>query len=419
MNEKAILVGLELEGNRGSFEVSMDELESLAESAGAQVHFVLTQSSSRIDPRYYIGSGKVDEVRSLVEDYEIDTVIFNNELSGSQIKNLEEKINAKIIDRTNLILDIFASRAKTTEAVLQVELAQAKYMLPRLQGYGNYLSRLAGGIGTRGPGEQQLETDRRHIRRQIKNISDSLIRQEKNRELNRQRRFKSQIPVVSMVGYTNVGKSTIMNQILKQTGSLEDKQVYADDRLFATLETSHRRIESEETPPIILADTVGLIRDLPIELVEAFKSTLEEISYSDLLMVVLDASTEDLSRQEKTIRETISDLKGDSIKKVFVYNKIDLVNHKPITRPEQNKDSIFISANSDKDIEELIAFIGKKLNENKSLTKVLIPYREGKLINDLIESHKPEKKVLDEGMLLELHLDDEELERLGEYIVEE
>ncbi len=416
LKEKAILIGLELPENHTGFEESMNELEHLAHSAGAKVELIATQSLSRVLPTTYIGAGKVEEIKELIQAHDIDLAIFNNELSGSQLKNLEDQLGVKIVDRTNLILDIFATRARSTESVLQVELAQAKYRLPRLAGFGNYLSRLGGGIGTRGPGEQQIETDRRHIRRQISNIEKRLDKQEGARSITRKRRQSSSVPVVSLLGYTNVGKSTIMNRLLATSDGKEEKRVYADDLLFATLETSHRRIDPPEGQPFILSDTVGLIRDLPIDLVEAFQSTLEEVIYADLILVVLDASAEDLDRQFDTINDTLENLKAGDIPVAYVYNKIDLTENVGLIAPKTRRDnSIYISALEDEGIKELLKLIEDQLNLSRSQVEVEIPYTEAALISSLIDKYNPEKSEGDWGMKMTLYLNDKEKKDLEEY----
>ncbi len=397
MKEKVIIVGLKLPENRGSFEDSMNELEALAESAGAEVIGRVDQSADRIDAKTFIGSGKAIEIKELAENMEADSIIINHELSGSQIKNLEDTIEKKIIDRTNLILDIFALRAKSVESVLQVELAQANYRLPRLTGYRNYLSRTGGGIGTRGPGEQQLETDRRHIRRQISAIKSRLQKQVDNREITRKQRKSSELPVVSLLGYTNAGKSTIMNRLIEYTGKDSEKKVYADDRLFATLDTRHVRISPKDQNSFILADTVGLIRDIPVNLIEAFKSTLEEIRYADLILVVLDASSENLERQKQAINETIADLEVGHIPVIKVYNKMDMVKDSLLINADSKSEkSIFISALDDDGIKVLLTAINEILNADLIEEKILIPYNDPSTTNFIIDNYNTSKRIMTE-----------------------
>lgn len=405
MREKVILVGLDTRDKRLEFEESMDELEALAESAGAEVLARMVQVSERPDPRYYIGSGKALELKDMAGSLEADSLIFNNELSGSQIKNLEKLIGVKIVDRTNLILDIFAMRARTKEAVFQVKLAQAEYILPRLSGYNDKLSRQAGGIGTRGPGEQQLELDRRKIRGEISRLKDRLMKLSKNRDVNRRARTRSDLPVVSMLGYTNAGKSTLMNSFLDMASSESEKRVYADDRLFATLETSHRLIECDNHKSFILADTVGIIRDLPINLIEAFKSTLEDISYSDYILLVIDGSSKNLSRQMVAIKEIIEDLEIGHIPMIEVYNKRDLDSFDVLgVRGSISDSSITISARDEEDVGRLLDLIWKKINSSKVFCKVMIPYSQPALISRLIEKYSPDKVYADEGVFMDLYL---------------
>ncbi|MDO5717996.1 MAG: GTPase HflX [Tissierellia bacterium] len=419
MSERVIIVGLKLPENRETFEESMEELDALVESAGAEVIARVDQAAASIDPRTFIGRGKAEEIRDIAEDSDIDTIVLNYELSGSQIKNLEEIIDKKIIDRTSLILDIFAFRAKTVESVLQVKLAQANYRLPRLVGYRNYLSRTGGGIGTRGPGEQKLETDRRHIRREMDSIKARLKKQKKNRSLNRKLRKSSETPVVALLGYTNAGKSTIMNRLLEITDKEEDKSVYADDRLFATLDTSHRRISPEHGKTFILSDTVGLIRDIPVNLIEAFKSTLEGIAYADLILIVLDASSENLSRQKEAIRQTIDDMDISDIPKIEVFNKMDVVEDPILLTPGTLSDeSIFISALEDEGINKLLESIESKLSKGEVELNLLIPYDEPALINNLIERYKARNiQKNKDGMKMTINVNKGEANRLKGYEV--
>lgn len=420
MAEKVILVGLRTDENSDNFDESMAELERLADSAGAEVIAVMVQNAKSIDSKTYIGSGKAIELREMADRLSCDSIIVNNELSGSQIKNLEEVVDKKIVDRTNLILDIFASRAKTVEARLQVELAQAKYRLPRLIGYSKNLSRTGGGIGTRGPGEQKLETDRRHIRRQIDAIKEKLDKQTENRKLNRKQRTKSKIPLVSLVGYTNAGKSTIMNKVLSHSDSDDSKIVYADDRLFATLETSHRKIDNKDRREFILSDTVGLIRDIPINLIEAFKSTLEEVKYSDLILMVLDASDSNIQSQKKAIEDVLKDLEIGQIPIIEVYNKMDMIfEDLDLTKSISAEETIYISAKKDDDILLLLDVIDKHIRKNHIDMDILIPFDKMYLVNKLIVEE--EAKIVDNlenGVRLKLSCSLKLYESLKEYLYE-
>ena len=414
MKEKSIIIGLETDDNYKDYDQSMEELRSLAESAGAEV-LARADQRGRPNPKTFIGSGKLEEIKEMAENMEVDSLIFNTELSGSQIRNIESKTGKKIVDRTTLILDIFAQRARTKESVLQVSLAQAQYILPRLAGYGKELSRTGGGIGTRGPGEQQIETDRRHVRAQISKIKKSLEVQEKNRQTKSKKRRESPISLVSLVGYTNVGKSTIMNKVIDLVEADKDG-VYADDRLFATLETSHRSVNYKGTP-FVLADTVGLIEDLPVNLIEAFKSTLEEVRDSDLILVVLDASTQNINRQLSSITKTLEDMEAGDTDRLLVYNKVDMDQG---LRPKLDDKTIDISAYKDEDITRLLDEIKEILDQDKILVKLLIPYKDADLYAKLRDKYSElEADHLDEGIFLEANLTKKEYERLKEYEVQQ
>lgn len=360
MKEKAILVGCELPTNEERFAESMKELQALTETANGKVVHIVTQKRQRIDPAYYIGKGKLKEIATLLESDEIDLIIFNDELSVSQLRNLSDYFQIKIVDRTQLILDIFAARARSKEGKLQVELAQLKYMLPRLAGQGAALSRLGGGIGTRGPGETQLEIDRRHIRRRIQALETQLKKIVQHRTLYKQRRKKNDVFQVTLVGYTNAGKSTLFNRI-----SGEDS--FAEDKLFATLDPLTRKLDLSLPIPVLLTDTVGFIQDLPTELVAAFRSTLEEVADADLILHVIDASHEHFSEHEKTVNRLLKDLNADRIPKIHVYNKKDLVTSRIL--PFSSEESLFISAFDDGDIQRLLSVIKEKIINQ------FIPYR--------------------------------------------
>jgi len=346
--ERAVLVGV-IESSKD--EGSMEELKALAETAGAYVVGVVTQRRKGIDSAHYIGKGKLEELKAFIEANQIDVVIVNDELSGSQIKNMEDILGVKIVDRTCLILDIFARRARTRESKLQVELAQLKYRLPRLVGLGGQLSRLGGGIGTRGPGETKLETDRRHIQNRIKAIEKKLSKIERHRNLYRQRRAKNRVPVISIVGYTNAGKSTLFNALTKAKS-------YVEDKLFATLDTSARRLILSSGRQAILVDTVGFIRDLPHDLVEGFKSTLEEVRYSDLLLHVIDITSPDMDEKIRVVEKVLSELDAIDIPRLDVFNKIDLVETGSIVN---NKRAIYVSAKTGIGLEALKEAIERQL----------------------------------------------------------
>ncbi|MCD6482127.1 MAG: GTPase HflX, partial [Candidatus Izimaplasma sp.] len=331
---KAILVGADLKTN-GLIDYYMDELKSLALAKNIEVLYTITQSINKITSNLYIGSGKVKEIKTFVDNLEANLVIFNNELSGSQIRNLETEIGVRVIDRTLLILDIFASRAKTKEAILQVEIAQLEYMLPRLSGLRDSLGRQQGGIGSRGPGEKKLELDRRKIEADRFKLINELKEIVKARKIQRKNRSRSNIRKIAIVGYTNAGKSTLLNTLIDYTHRDIDKQVYVENMLFATLETSTRHIILENKKEFIATDTVGFVSNLPHNLIESFKSTLEEITEADLLVHVVDTSNEFYEKQIDVTNKTLEEIGVHNIPIVYIYNKYDLLDEqiKPLHYP--------------------------------------------------------------------------------------
>ena len=324
---KAVLVGADFQNNN-SIDYYMQELKNLAEARGIEVVYSMTQAVSKITPNFYIGSGKVQEVKNFVTNLEADMVIFNNELSGSQIRNLEEQIDVRVIDRTLLILDIFASRAKTKEAMLQVEIAQLEYMLPRLNGLMESLGRQQGGIGSKGPGEKKLELDRRRIEADRSRLKKELNEIVKARKVQRKNRLKSNVKKVALVGYTNSGKSTLINKFIEFTTNAIDKKVYVENMLFATLETSTRHIVLSNNKEFTATDTVGFVSNLPHTLIESFKSTLEEITEADLLIHLVDASNEFYEEQIKITNQTLKEIGVNDIPVIYIYNKSDLLTEK-------------------------------------------------------------------------------------------
>ena len=351
-------------------EVSMKELASLTETAGGTVEATLIQKREAPEPGTYLGSGRLLETRELVERLEIDLVIADDELSPSQVRHLEDALGVRVIDRTALILDIFAGRARTSEGKLQVELAQISYSLPRLTGRGKALSRLGGGIGTRGPGESQLETDRRHLRRRMVSLRRELDEMEKRRMLSRNRRKKVGVETVAIVGYTNAGKSTLMNR-------LTDAGVLAQDKLFATLDPTARKLALPDGRNVVLVDTVGLIRRLPHSLVEAFHSTLEEAVYADVILNVCDASDSQCAEHLEVTREVLRELGCLEKPILSVMNKWDLVEGSPIL-PFLG-DAVRISAKDGRGIDELLSRIAKALPATRRQVTVLLPYDQGAL----------------------------------------
>ena len=379
---RAILAGVDT--GEYDAEISMDELEELAETAGAVTVCRIIQKRPAIESATILGEGKIEELSAAAKDLDAQLIIFDMELSPSQIRNIEDITSVRVIDRTMLILDIFAGRAVTNEGKLQVELAQLKYRLPRLMGIGTSLSRLGGGIGTRGPGETQLETDRRHIRRRIDKLSDELKELEKRRDLSRRRRKKDSVCVGAIVGYTNAGKSTLLNAL---TGA----GVLAEDKLFATLDLTSRAIELPDGRSLTLVDTVGLIRRLPHHLVEAFKSTLEEAASADIILHVCDASDPEAREKAQTTLSLLSELGCGEIPVITVLNKCDKLDYE--LPPAEN--TVMISAKNGTGFDELLKAISDNLTDKVSRMEMLIPYDKSGLAAAL-HSHG---KVLSEEYL--------------------
>ena len=375
------LVGVFLPGDdERNFEASLCELERLTETAGGKVIARLTQNRENPEPRTYIGQGKVEELKALCENNDIDTVIFDCELSPSQIKNLEDDTDLRVIDRSMLILDIFALHAVSGEGKLQVELAQLKYTVPRLTGKGSELSRLGGGIGTRGPGESKLETDRRHVRRRIDALREQIERLEKNRTTQRAQRKRSGIFSVAIVGYTNAGKSTLLNAL---TGA----GILAEDKLFATLDTTTRKYSLPSGEEILLTDTVGFIRNLPHHLIDAFKSTLEELKYADALMIVVDASDTECAAQIEVTEKLISELGAGGLPTLYVFNKCDIGIRDVISPFEDSKkERIFISAKTGDGLSELSEKLENLAHGGKKQLTFVFPHSDLSKKNNLYKN---------------------------------
>ncbi len=421
--QKAILVGFNHNSDKKNdlpINDSMDELKELVFAAGAEVLDVVIQNKDSIDVRFYIGKGKVEEIRHQCELYGADLVIFNDELSGAQMRNLTEAIEVEIIDRTAVILDIFAKRAKTKEGKLQVELAQLKYRLPRLRGFGTQLSRVGGssggvgaGIGNRGPGEQKLELDRRRIDDRVVEIRRELEEVKKNRAVQRVQRQKSDLPIVAVVGYTNAGKSTLMNYFVTKNAEDPEKVVFEKDMLFATLETANRKIVFEGNKTLILTDTVGFVSKLPHNLVEAFKATLEEVTEADLLVHLVDASNEKYEMQIEVTEKVLAELGVEDTPSLIVFNKIDKVDEHNID--ELYPDSLKISAKTGIGMEKLVDAIKGYVFKDHVKVEMLIPYADGNIVSYLNEnSNIIEQEYVEEGtkMLVEVSLvDSEKLKR--------
>lgn len=416
--EKGILVGVNLQKN-DHFDYSMEELANLAEALNVEVVGMITQNLERVTPSHYVGTGKIDEIKALYEEANANIVIFNDELSPSQIRNLERDLACKVIDRTMLILDIFSRRAKTREAQLQVELAQLQYMLPRLVGLHASLSRQGGGTGggfkNRGAGETKLELDRRKIEDQIAKIKKDLEGVKEQRETQRKQRRKNAVPVVSIVGYTNAGKSTIMNQLLHKMGQDETKHVFEKDMLFATLETSVRNIELEDNKSFLLTDTVGFVSKLPHHLVKAFRSTLEEAREADLLLHVVDVSNEEYSFMMDVTNDTLKAIGVEDIPTVYVYNKSDLAK---LEYPLISGDNIWISAKEGVGLDELIQLIRKQIFADYITCEMLVPYDRGGIVSYLNEyATVLETSYEEQGTLLKLEIKEADYKKYEQYTV--
>ena len=411
--EKAILVGPDILQD-GLNDYYVEELKNLAEARNLEVVYTLTQIIKRVNPATYIGKGKVQEIKTFVNNLDADMVIFNHELSGSQIRNLEEELKCRVLDRTLLILDIFAIRAKTKEAMLQVEMAQLEYMLPRLQSLRTSLGRQQGGhIGSRGPGEKKLELDRRKIEHEQVKLKKELEKIVKSRQIQRKKRQKSKTAKCAVVGYTNAGKSTLMNLLLKTT-HVENKNVLEKDMLFATLETSTRKIEFESKRNIILTDTVGFVSNLPHDLVEAFKSTLEEITEADFLIHVVDSSHPHYDEQIKITNQTLKEIGVNDIPTLYIYNKSDLLD-KPLEIKQYP--SISTSLINEAIADDVISFLESQIFKDYVTVKLLIPYNKGEIFSQLNELTQIKSQInTEEGMIIEVELSQSQLQEYNQFI---
>lgn len=409
--EKAVLVGLNTDlftKEETATAKTLDELEALLQTAGGECAGKILQNRHTPDPHSFIGEGKAGEVRALVESSGAGMVVFDNALSPSQIRALEELTGVKVLDRSALILDIFAQRAKTREGKLQVELAQYQYYLPRLTVWNEEMGRLGGGIGTRGPGETQLETDKRHIRARITKLKSELQEVRKVRAVQRERREKNAVPVVALVGYTNAGKSTLLNY-------LTDACIPANNRLFDTLDTTTRQLTVSDTCQVLLSDTVGFIAKLPHNLIEAFKATLEELEYADLLVHVIDASDPEREAHIEVVNRLIAQLAGENVPVIECYNKCDAP-HEEITKGENR---VCVSAKTGAGMPELLQTIERLLGKRLHRVRLLLPYAMGGMVDKL----HTQARVLSisyeaAGIAVEAVLDETLFGKLRQYIVE-
>ena len=415
--ERAILVGLETSrekmiNSKSQGERSLEELEELAHTAGVIVVHKILQRRQMKDPAFYIGRGMVEQLSLLRQELNADVLIFDDELSGAQVRNIEELAGARVVDRTTLILDIFAQRARSREGKLQVELAQLKYRLPRLMGLGGQLSRLGGGIGTRGPGEKKLETDRRHIRRRIRYLEGELEVLNKRRSLIREGRHRNSMPVIGLVGYTNAGKSTLMNKLC-------GTDVFAEDKLFATLDPTTRSLTLQDGREVLLTDTVGFIRKLPHELVEAFKSTLEEAVYADMLIHVVDASSEEAEEQIAVVNDLLRSLGALDKPVILALNKMDLAGEQGRMPVAEAGDRVFeISAATGQGLDKLLEGIASLMPADEINVEVLAPYDAGWVLPYIHQNGRVlSQDYTETGIKVNAMLKSSKIERINDYII--
>lgn len=413
---RVLLVGLDT-GEERDFDRSMQELASLAEAACKQVTGIIVQKMETVNKALYIGSGKVIEVREYAQECGAEEVVFDNALTPSQVRNLGRELELPILDRTNLILDIFAMRARTREAKLQVETARLQYFLPRLVGMRENLSRqggTGGSMSNKGAGETQLELDRRKIEHRISELRKELENVARGRETMRKKRSSSMVPQVALVGYTNAGKSTIMNRMVELYGESREKTVLEKDMLFATLETYVRGIDTGDSKPFFLVDTVGFIHKLPHGLVKAFQSTLEEVRYADLLVQVVDYSDENYREQMEVTAETLKELNAGDIPQIVVYNKIDKCMSEQQVRKRGNQ--IYLSATQGMGLEELIKMIKDTVYAGRESVRFLIPYEEGSVTSYLMENAEVlEQEYREDGVWLYVSCRKSDAEKFCKY----
>ncbi len=408
---RAVLAGLNspaLSREQNANEESLEELEALLETAGGTCVGTVLQNKATPDPRTFLGEGKVAELKELCQGVKADLVIFDNDLSPSQQRVLTETLGVQVLDRSALILDIFAQRARTAEGRLQVELAQYKYLLPRLTSMWSHLERQEGAIGTRGPGETQLETDRRLIRQKITRLEGELKEVRRIRATQRQRREKNEVPVVAIVGYTNAGKSTLLNHL---TGA----GIPANNRLFDTLDTTTRTLELSDTCSVLISDTVGFISKLPHQLVEAFKATLEELEYADLLLHVVDASNPEWQEQAQVVERLITELGAWETPRLDVFNKCDMLEGDILPHGE---DTVAISARTGAGVDRLLDKLKERLDKGTLRVKLAIPYDQGGVVDMLYREAKVEKVEYGETIEVDAICPPKVLGRVRDYVTE-
>lgn len=416
--ERALLVGVNINDDEYFFK-EVNELRELAKACNMEPVELVVQNLSSINSAFYVGVGKLDEIKDKIKELDIDIVIFNNELTPSQLKNIEQKLDIAVLDKTALILEIFNIRAKTKEAKLQVEVARLKYMLPRLVGLHKALGRQGGGSGlsNKGSGEKKIELDRRIIEARISKLNKELEQISKTRETQSKQREKSSIPLVSMVGYTNAGKSTLLNDFVELSGEDEDKKVFEEDMLFATLETSVRKIKLKDNKEFLLSDTVGFIKSLPHELIKAFRSTLEEVKHADLLLHVIDFSDDDYEENIRVTENTLKIIGAQDIPVIYVYNKSELKKEKFSVVSDN---SIYISAKNKIGIYELLELINKSIFKGYKSCCMLIPYDKGNILSFFNEMYNIKNTdYLEEGTKIEFDCSLKDYDKYKEYLIEE
>lgn len=417
--QKVLLVGVNLNDEFYFFK-SMSELEELVKACQMLPIGSVVQNLKEINSAFYVGSGKLEEIKDKINELHPDLVVFNNELSPSQLKNLELKLDIQILDRTSIILNIFALRAKTNEAKMQVEISKLRYMLPRLSGLHLSLGRQGGGSGfsNKGSGEKQIELDRRIIEDRISKLNKELSEIETRRNIQRRKRSDSEIPLVSLVGYTNAGKSTLLNTLVDLSLSDESKKVYEEDMLFATLETSIRKIKIKDGKEFLLSDIVGFIRELPHMLIKAFRSTLDEVKNSDLLLHVVDFSNEEYEENIRVTNSTLKEIGADNIPVIYVFNKCDEVNDIKLPYVDGNK--VYISAKNNIGINELINVISNNIFKEYVTCKMEIPFKRGDIVSYLKEKYDfISTQYTNDGTLIEICLNKKDYGKYKNYIIEE